>query len=315
MPILREYYNENAHRYYPFVNTNEVPTGLILDFCLISTANLPDNATSEDTSVTYISQLTTDGTQLRVYLAATTADGDIDFGCIATTDVSTPIVAGGVLGRRTNIAYAANGYVFQGYIITGDLERLLPLMPASTSLDAITGRLYTNCIMHMTQWVAGIQVGDETLTGVVELVAGPGISLNVSGNTVTVSCTGATIPPDNAIIVDDDTLRNNLIAAYGQPITSINGVAITPSSDGRLFGGGWTIAVKPDEGLVVVADNTTHSISITNQFAQACCSSDQIQTLVDNIAQLNERIITVNNFLTQLETNVNIISTQLTRLT
>jgi len=308
MPILREYYNENAHRYYPFVNANEVPTGLILDFCLISTTNLPDNATSEDTSVTYISQLTTDGTQLRVYLAASTDDGDIDFGCIATTDVSTPIVAGGVLGRRTNISYAANGYVFQGYIITGDLERLLPLMPASTLLNKTTGRLYTNCIMHMTHWLTGFQVGDETLTGLVELVAGPGISLSVSGNTVTVSCIGATIPPDNAIIINDDTLLSNLIAAYGQPITSINGVDITD-------GGDWTIAVKPDEGLVVVADNTTHSISITNQFAQACCSSDQIQTLVDNIAQLNERVITVNNFLTQLETNVNILSTQLTRLT
>lgn len=310
MPIYREYYNENAHRYYPFVNANQVPTGLILDFCLLATTNLPNNATTADTSITYISQLTTDGTQLRVYLSATTStDGVIDFGCIATADVYTPLVVGGVPGRRSEIAYAANGYVFQGYIITGDLERLLPSMPASIPLDAVTGRLYTNCILHMTKWMTGIQVGDETLTGLVNLVAGDGIDLTVdqATNTVTVSCVGASVPPENAVIVSDSKLLENITNTYGYPITRINGVPITS-------GGDWTIAVRPDEGLVVTADGLNHNISIINQLAQACCSSNDIQTMANNIAALNERVITVQNFLSQIETNVNILSTQLSRL-
>lgn len=303
MPILREYYNENAHRYYPFVNANEVPTGLILDMCLLATPNVPNNATNQDAKVTYISQLVSDGTSLRIYLAST----DQDFGCIAVSDVSQPLVVGGVIGRRSEICYAANGYVIQGYVITGDLEYLLPRMPPSITLTATTGRLYTNCIMYMTQWLTGFQVGDETLTGLVELVAGDGIALTINGNTVTISCIGAQLPPDNQIIVNDITLLETVTSLYGYPITSINGVSITN-------GGAWTVAVNQDEGLVVVADNNTHTITINNPNAKACCTADDIATLAANIAALNDRVITIQSFQNQLETNVNVMSTQLAAL-
>lgn len=321
MPIYREYYNENAHRYYPFVNANNVPTGLILDLCLIATPNLPTNATSESTDVTYISQLTTDGTQLRVYLAATIDADVVDFGCIATTDISTPLVTGGVVGRRTDICYAADGIVFQGYIITGDLERLLPQMPASITLDETTGRLYTNCILPMTKWVSGIQVGNTVLTGLVTVEPGDGVTLtpDTDTNSIRISCIGAALPLENGVIVDDNTLLNRITDLYGIPITSINGVPIAGNDptivNGNLSGGGvWTIAVADDEGLAVTADNNTHTITISNPAgAAACCTDDQISMLASNIASLNDRVMTVQSFLTQLETGMNIISTELTR--
>ena len=303
MPVYKEYLNENAHRYYPFVNANAVPTGLILDCCLLTTTNVPNNATDQDAEVTYISQLVSDGTSLRIYLQTSS----YDFGCIAIADTSQPLVVGGVVGRRSEIKYAADGYVIQGYIITGDLEYLLPRMPPSITLTKETGRLYTNCILHMSQWLTGFQVGDETLTGLVDIVAGPGISLSVNNNTITIACTGATLPPDNQIIQNDVSLLETITSLYGYPITHINGVAITE-------GGAWTLAVNQDEGLVISVDNDTHTITINNPSAKACCTADEIATLTSNIAALNERVITIQSLQNQLETNLNIISTQLARL-
>ena len=321
MPVLKEYLNENAHRYYPFVNANSVPTGLILDCCLLASPSLPTNATSTDTNITYISKLTTDGTELRIYLAATINGSVRDFGAVATIDARTTLTIGGVVGSRINICYTSEDIVFQGYIITGDLENLLPQMPASISLNETTGKLYTNCILPMTNWVCGIKVGDVTLTGLVTLEAGDGIELypDVTTNSVQIRCIGAKLPLENSIIVDDPTLLGRITELYGIPITSINGVPISgtglTSSNHVLSGGGdWSIAVTDDEGLIVTADNNTHTITIRNPAGDtACCSDDQISLLASNIGALNERVMTIQSFQTQLETNMNIMSTELTR--
>lgn len=313
MPIYREYLNENAHRYYPFINENEVPTGLILDACLLTTTNVPNNANVDGnndavgTESTYISQLVSDGTSLRIYLAIKSQNGDKDCGCIAVSDTSQPLVVGGVVGRRCEVLYASDGYVIQGYIIVGDLEYLLPKMPPSITLTYLTGKLYTNCILHMSQWLTGIQIGNETLTGIVNLVAGEGIDIAVNGNTITISCVGAQLPPENQIIVSDPDILTKITETYGVPITSINGVSITE-------GGEWTLAVKQDEGLTVSVDNTAHCITINNPLAKACCTADQISVLASNIGSLNERVGAIQSFQNQLETGMNILSTQLTRL-
>ena len=212
-----------------------------------------------------------------------------------------------MVGRRCEVLYASDGYVIQGYIIVGDLEYLLPKMPPSITLTYLTGKLYTNCILHMSQWLTGIQIGNETLTGIVNLVAGEGIDIAVNGNTITISCVGAQLPPENQIIVSDPDILTNITETYGVPITSINGVSITE-------GGEWTLAVKQDEGLTVSVDNTAHCITINNPLAKACCTADQISVLASNIGSLNERVGAIQSFQNQLETGMNILSTQLTRL-
>ena len=311
MPIYKEYLNENANRYYPFVNANAVPTGLILDICLLGSSDLPNNA-NHSTDATYISRLVTDGTQLRVYLATKIGANTLDLGCATIAGTSTSTTIAGTVCLRTEVCFTADHddkhIVAQGYLITGDLSELLPSMPASIDLDENTGRLYPNCILTMTKWIPGIVVNGKTLTGLITLVAGPGIQFDVSGNTVTVSCIGASLPPENTAIVSDASLLSTITTAYGLPITQINGQGITN-------GGNWTIAVNKDGGLAVDTNPGQHTISITNLYADVCCSSDQIATLVDNISALNDRVMTIQSFQTQLETGVNILSTQLARLT
>ena len=298
MALLLEWPNENAHRYYPFDPPagNSVPTALILDFGLLSTTNLPDNSGND---TTYISQIVTDGTQVRFYLSASIGGAVTDFGCIAAVAVSPTV------GLRTDFKYADQDFVFEGYIITGDLS-VATKMPAVTELDASSGKIYTGCIQHMSQWLTGIRIGDQTLSGIITLEAGPGISFSVSGNTVTILCTGAELPVDNSIITDDAELRTSIENEHGTPITEICGKSF---SDGK-----WVIATDPNEGLSVVADSDTHSITIRNLNAVACCTQDDIATLVDNISALNDRVGVLDQFLKQVDTNVNIISVQASRL-
>ena len=302
MPLLKEFLNENAHRYYPFVNTNSVPTALILDMGIISTSNLPLEGT-------YISQIVTDGAQIRFYLAATTGQ---DFVCIATVNVEAPAAPGGSIGKRTDFSYAGDGYVLEGFIRTGDTT-VAQQMPPVTTLTSTTGLIYDGCIQHMDHWLAGIQVGEQTLSGLITLVAGPGVDLSVDvpNHTIIISCLGAEIPLANQVITTDETLLNQVIALYGTPISSINGYSITSSQVGD---GNWELVTNSEDGLIVTVKPTTASILIQDVNAKACCTQDEIVALVDNIGVLNQRVGVLQTFLSGLENNMNTLSAQVARL-
>lgn len=292
---------ENSRRYYPFAQSNNVPTGLILDLRLNATDNLPNNDNTSDT--TYISHIVTDGVHVRFYMAAKIGSSVVDFGCIATADSSQGV------GTRISINYVGedNGIIFEGFLILGDTSVLQGMIPVTT-LDETTGKLNTICINPMTNWIAGINVGGKTYGGVVTLEAGAGVEITptIDGDatTLTITCTGA-IPVANTSIVSDQDLYTQITSNYGIPITSINGVPC---------GEGWMIVVNETDGLSVVADNDTKSITINNANAVACCTQDDIQVLVDNISDLNERAGILQSFQTQLETNLNILSAQMARV-
>lgn len=304
MALYLDWPAENAHRSYPFApvdengnaSINSVPSALLLDVKIIATDNLPDNASTAGGS-TYISQVVTDGSHIRFYMAMSDGEGTIDFGCVATVSVDSPV------GLKTPISYFGNDIVFEGFIITGDTS-VTALMPPVINLDKDSGRLNTVCIHHMTGWIAGLKVDGKTYGGLVTLSAGAGVTLSANGNTLTISCSGA-IPPDNQSIVNDDQLLQRITDLYGTPISKINGFDA---------GGDWTIECKETEGLQVNVNPDTHSITITNLNASACCSQDDIKVLVDNISSLNDRVGILQSFQNQLDIGINTLSAQLTRV-
>jgi hypothetical protein len=311
MPLLKEFLNENAHRYYPFESTNKVPTALILDFGVIATTNLPLNSSSSSDS-TYISKIVTDGVQIRFYLAARISGVIQDFGCIATVHVEAPSITDGSIGTRTNFSYAGNGFVLEGFIHTGDTTVAQQMAPVTT-LDASTGRIYTGCIQHMSNWLSGIQIGDQTLSGVITLVAGAGVDLSVdsSTKTIVISCTGAEIPLANQIITSDADLLDQVTTLYGVPISAINGISV---SDAQSNDGNWELVTRSEDGLAVTVNANTASITITDINARACCSQDEIAGLVDNIGVLNQRVGIIQTFISGMENNMNTLSAQIARL-
>jgi len=302
---LSEFLAANAHRLYPldpiFNNDtaleNTLPPALLLDMRIIATSNMPNNS---GTDCTYISKVVTDGTHARFYLSTKTGDSVTDLGCIATIDAANQ--PGDRIDFQSIDRNPPGGIIFEGFLIVGDTS-VLAQMPSVTELSYSDGRLYAGCIHHMTKWAAGIKVGSEILGGVVELVGGAGVEISVDGNTIQISCVGA-IPPENGEIVKDSDILDMLEARYGAPITSVNSVKITD--------GDWKICTKESEGLVAIAAD--NSITITNTLASACCSQESISYIVDNIAELNERVGLIQSFQNQLDTNLNIISAQLSKL-
>lgn len=307
MAFLPEFLNDNAHRAYPFnasVNDNGVPPALILDLGIIATEELPNNSDSTDNNnVTYISKIVTDGVHIRFYMSALIGGVPVDFGCVATADASASPYSRIELATVVNSSY---NIIFEGFIVLGDLSLLTKLPPVIT-LDAAAGRIYTGCIQHMTQWVAGLNVNGQILSGIVTLEAGPGVDFEVdlTTNTVKIGCSGA-IPPENSIIIDDTTLLREITNLYGTPISTINSVAVN--------GGDWTISTAEGDGLSVEINNDAHSITITNELAEACCGKEDIEYIVNNISALNERVGILQAFHTQLETNLNSLSAQMTKL-
>ena len=297
--VLSEFLSENAHRFYPLDPTftegavnPTIPPALILDLGIIASPDLPDN---NGANTTYLSKVVTDGVTASFYMAAKINGNTIDFGCVAVTGV------GALAGTRidlTPIRYSDGNVdiIMEGFLVVGDVT-VLQQMPPTTILDANTGKIYTGCIQHLTQWVAGIKVGDQLLGGIVNISGGPGVELSVSGNDITIWCTGA-IPPDNTAIVSDADIMETLKQQYGAPITSINGVAVGPD---------WKIAVSGDLGI------TTSQGGITLQ-SEVCCGADELGYIVDNIAALNERVGVIQSFQTQLDTNLNILSVQVAKL-
>lgn len=311
MALLKEFLNENANRSYPFSVANAVPTALIVDFGAVVSDLVPDNTGDVEENALYINKVVTDGITVGVGLGALIDGTAKDFGTVATISV------GQDTNQQVNFKVVSDGMVIEGFVTFGT-TLCAPSMPPVITLDATTGLVYSGCLQKLTEWIMGFKVGDTTLSGVVELVAGPGIEINADQSTgkITITCTGAAVPVGNADIVDDQTLLGEIVSLYGAPITQINGESIVTSGGD----GAWTIGVVPGDDnpygntLQVTTDPETSTIEIADTNATACCTQDQINTLVNNIGELNTRVGTLEGLQTQLETNINTVSTQLTRV-
>ena len=295
MPLHRNFLNENINRLYPFEHNNAVPTPLIVDFGIIATPNL---------SSVYIDKIVTDGVTIQVSLHGIIDEEDVDLGFVAEAATEEGLFT----EIRFQLTIDDPAIVLAGFITFGDMS-VATSMPAVTTLDADTGSIYSGCLKHMDGWLAGIKVNGTVLSGVIELVGGSGVALSVSGNTVTIQCTGATVPPDNNVISSDTDIFNDIKASYGVPITIINGVTIADGTNE------WNIAVpSTDSPLKVETNAATGSILVSDASASACCGESAIKDIVDNIAALNERAGIIEQAQTQLETNINTVSTQLARM-
>ena len=339
MPLFREFLNENANRYYPFYCpsgvANTVPTALLVDFhAFVSSADLNNTNTTWDTNSEgyrvanpdiptttgyglYINKIITDSVTVGVGLGAVVGTTTYDFGTVAIATIDD------VLDKIVDFKVVQNGYVIEGYVVFGDTREALN-MQGVTDLDSDYGMLYPGCIQVLTEWLMGIKVGDTTLSGVITLEAGAGVSLNVSGNTISITCCGAEVPVQNTQITTDADILSAITAQYGAPITSINGNTIgsndTPNNwsiasySGAITSGGTTSESPYGNSLQIEAIASSGIISIRDVNAAACCTQDDIATLLDNLSSLNTRVGLVENAQDQLESDINVVNTQQTRL-
>ena len=314
--LLPEWLNANYHKAYPFAESTAgisggFPSTFLLDMQLLTGG--PVNV-----SRTYIGRIEQDGSSVSLYLftALTDADTPVELGLLARIPFNTvPETEIPVELKNDDAGVLLNGYVTVGL---ADISQTFP--DAVTEIEESAGLLYSGVIIPVTNWTTALIVNGELVSGDINLVAGSGINFRAGTLTqngvqvpvIYVECVDS-IQSGSSDITTDQELADYIYNKYGRPVCSINGC--TPN----LLTGDIQIRIKTVDATtsddttnpsVTISSGGTGYLTITDNRTAPCCTLDDQQIVIDNIAAVNERAARLENTITALETNLNGISAQ-----
>ena len=267
---------------------------------------------------TYIGRIEQDGSSVSLYLftALTDADTPVELGLLARIPFNTvPETEIPVELKNDDAGVLLNGYVTVGL---ADISQTFP--DAVTEIEEAAGLLYSGVIIPVTNWTTALIVNGGLVSGDINLVAGSGINFRAGTLTqngvqvpvIYVECVDS-IQSGSSDITTDQELADYIYNKYGRPVCSINGC--TPN----LLTGDIQIRIKTVDATtsddttnpsVTISSGGTGYLTITDNRTAPCCTLDDQQIVIDNIAAVNERAARLENTITALETNLNGISAQ-----
>lgn len=302
--ISSEWLDANKSRAYPFDEScaespNRVPSPVFTD-AFFRTSGLAG-------SVMYVSRVVQGQTSFQVYAATK----ERELGLLADIPYTTPERA----QIPVEISFEDGAYV-SGTLVVGDVSEIRR-MGAETALTDLDGKFFYGCVREIVDnRVRGIRIGDSVYTGIVNLVPGAGIELSVEeseeGTTILISATDRELPDENKVIISDATLAAEINAMYGSPILKINGVE--PDDSGNI-----TLAY-PDPSYEsgyrpFPGDENKSTITLDDASgASESCTNPLIETIMANIAELNNRSARCIEMLNAIDTANNVMSISLSRL-
>lgn len=309
--LLPEWLNSNYNKAYPLdastaVVTGTLPSDFLLDMLLITGG--PVNVNN-----TYISAVQNDGRAVRLYLSTQTGGIITTIGLLAEIPLNT--------APNTEIPIelknAEAGILLNGYLVVGhaDISRSFP--EAVTSVAPEAGKLYPGIIIPVTNWTAGLIVDDTLISGDVRIIAGAGIAirattLEVNGVTqpvIYLECTDSFSSSEEGSINSDQELADYIYSTYGRPVYSLNGVY--PDDTGNIQID--IVEADAEEGAspsITITPSGTGALVINDNRTKPCCTTDDQQLVIDNIAAVNDRVSRVSSTITAVETNLNGLSAQ-----
>ena len=314
--LLPEWLNANYHKAYPFAESTAgisggFPSTFLLDMQLLTGGPI-------NVDRTYIGRVEQDGSSVSLYLFTVPTDTNtptelgllarIPFNTAPETDIQVEL-------KNADTGVLLNGYVTVG--IATDISWIFPNAVTEIAEDA--GLLYEGVVIPVTNWTTALIVNGELVSGDINLVAGSGINFRAG----TLTQNGVQVPviyvecvdsiQGNSDITTDQELADYIYSKYGRPVCSINGC--TPN----LSTGDIQIQIKTVDATtsddttnpsVTISSGGTGYLTITDNRTAPCCTLDDQQIVIDNIAAVNERAARLENTITALETNLNGISAQ-----
>ena len=323
MLVLSEFLDENSHRSYPFKYHNNLPTNFLLDAHFLVTGNIPKDGLYI-TSVSVMSSFIT-------IEAAIMIDGEL-------TSIGT--LFSGSISDKENRTHALSyksdklSILIDGSITTGAIasdQRGYYSIPESE------GQIFEGCVIPVTNWCTGIVVDSKIYTGLVKFEFDESITVKENGDTLELGIANYIDDKNTStsgVYINLDETLNNLLTE--KPITSING--IKPGADGDFkisvrtplvvnnkmqmvkasdgsdlqFPVINTISLAPGEATLYIQDLVTKpcfdvnaSLAVRNKF---------IDKLFTNYDRLSERASVIEQSISALERDVNILSAQLTKV-
>ena len=299
MLLLSEFLDDNSHKCYPFAEPNELPTDFIVDAKFMVTGNINKNEL-------YISSISISDNNLVINASTLVSDHIVELGELLHVEVPTV--------RNTEfsckLVNSVHNVIIEGLITIGTIESLTKDKQIYT-LDE-KGKIFSGCVIPVTEWCTGIRINDQIYTGIVELVADKGIEFNIINDDnndttyITICASGFERPEGLSIdLLTDEELIRKMEKYWDNPIKSINGVY--PNSEGNIdisvdSGSKEYLDISKVEGGIVLKD-----------IYSAVCSFDEetVTTLYDNIQRLNERAGALDKMQESLENQVNALSSEL----
>ena len=184
---------------------------------------------------------------------------------------------------QTNDQYAPL-YAMTGQITVGLPTSVRPWL-GNWVFDFENAKITSTRVSKGLRNVQYISINNRLFTGNVQLREGANVTLDVAeqvigGDVVTVITVNARVSdsPDAQLTSDGDVL-SALIALYGQPVLTINGLFPDSSRNFQIDGGDCSQVATNVAGLV-----------LGNPCATPCCDSDAaIDGILESIANLNQR--------------------------
>lgn len=316
--VHTEWVTANLSRAYPLDDSTGGLTGTLPCRLLADAFVLIYGDVEETTASLYISKVTTSSTEIVFELAGKFNGVPVEFGPVATFDRACAI------GTPVSFELSTDDVIVTGKFVAGDL-RSGDDIPASLVLSATTGSLFRGCYRVAPRGLHGIKVDDVVYTGIVELVAGDGVDIDVTttkdpdGQSITTlvfSVPDYNIPLDNDKIINDSTLMKEAIKEYGEPIRSIN--FVVPDKEGNIN----IVADEQSTTTATIEDETDEeddgsikdvkmqlavtelgpgTIQVTLTRPQECESTEILQSLLTMIQQLNQRANTLDTAITEID--------------
>lgn len=181
--------------------------------------------------------------------------------------------------------------------------------PGSWAFTYAAGKILSTRISQGLAALRSFTVGTQLFTGNIILKEGSNVTLTPSYDagtdttTITVSANIGAMDDLAIPLTNDASVLANLIATYGTPMTSLNGVKPDASGD-------FTLQELDCTSLTGI----TGGISIANPCAQPCCDKSMLQTAYDDIAQLNLRYSRLEAYYESISRNTNELQARMVAL-
>lgn len=305
--LLPEWLDSNYHRSYPLDDSadgNGLPTSFLVDALFLVSDNV-------DSTNLFISSIFVSGDNVQIELSGTVNGSDVNFGTVAIIPFTT------AKGSNIAVEIVGEAYTITGNFVVGDVKSM-EKVPSILNLSKSSGRIFPGCVRTISDMLFGIKVNDTIYTGVVTLVAGTGIDIDVeeleNETVINIKNSEYELPDENKIIVNDQTLLDNAIKNFGYPIRTICGVP--PNINGDITFSTPESGEDADKYVVATgAGAGSIYLTIANDSDEFKCidKSAQIESLGQTLTNLNERAANLDEVLAAIETANSNLSLQISR--
>jgi hypothetical protein len=307
--VFREFLDDNLHRVYPLEDNAasldttgffRIPTSLISDIFLCA-PDLPN----VDTAKFYIRNVTVRRYTIEITLGYEDVDQPIGSFQNIRTDADLHTAYSFTPSQvRTNDDYAPL-FFMTGQIVIGDPAPAVQTM-GSWSFTPDNTRIIPVRVGRGVLNVRYLRVGNRLFTGMIKLREGTNVRMTVSTEgDETVITFSAGLRADASLQIDNDAdMLAALVADYGRPIVSINGLYPDTSRNFEVLGADCTEIVDGD-----------HNVVISNPCATPCCEEDAtVQQLLQSITNLNLRYAQLKAYFDAQGQAINVIQNKLLAL-